>query len=1531
MKRAYQIIRALFVTALVLSIAVPSLLYVLLSIPSVQRDICHTAETELTQWLGMKTTVKDISITPFSRVTLYHVNLLDTKGDTAISIDRIGAGLNLFDLIAKRRIVFNYAELIGLEANIYKDSLNAPLNIQPMIDALAPKDKNKPPTQFNLAIRTIVIRNSAISYNVFGIPAKPSGLDINHLSFRHIRADISIPLLHNDDFAINLRRLALSEQSGLTLDNLRGEFHVSSTTSSINGLEIEFPHTSLKFNDISLDYQSFETLKTEWGTIPAHISLLDGSYLTLSDMAWCAPTLASLDFPISLAMNLHGDAEYSDIDITASCATPQPSASSNFLTIHMTGSAGGWNKSVKDLQFDIPSINIRGSMPDAVNYVSKITTVSPKLTEILGNLGNVDLNGHANGSMNSLSCMLELSAAPGTLTLTAQANKNASKSTKLTGELTLSEFNIGSMLKNMGGNISQFGELTMQSQFDLTLKNKFATGNIDIAIPELQYRGIPYTDIKLHTDIDNSHYYALLESAAEGLDLKAEGELEADGTQKNLQLSLDINNVNLAALGIFTKYHGYTLTGNGTAILSGSNLDNIEGDIALHDISFLNTHNSGAVIDSIMISSKRYTDAPDTITLQSPIASGIIYGEYKLSSIAKCVKGMIAKHFPALLPQASENTTSIPVSDNNFQYSFTIKDTSPFSELIKLPVTVIYPIEASGDINSAAQSLNLKIEAPYLQQKDKLIEHTALHFNISGDSLAVSPVAFYCTTQMPTKNGDMTLVMDAAGGNDHIDTRLQWLVNRARTFKGDVNLSAQFSRPEDNIHSIDTKIFVNPGQMVFNDTAWHISPSTIDLVGKRAEFRDFRIGHDSQYLVIDGIASQYPTDSLTMTLKDVNLNYIFETLGIEAAMFGGNATGKFYAKELFSPRPKAYTPDLYVERFSYNSTVLGDTHIQSQWIPESKAITLIADVKEADGRHSYVDGKIMPMCDSLDFKFKADRLPVGFLRPFMSAFADDISGYASGTARLWGTFKLIDMVGDIYGEDVTLKLGFTNTTYTTTDSIHLTPGRIDLRNIPLRDIYGHTAKLNGWVTHEFFKNPRFSFNITDASDMLVYDVKENTETNWYGRIFGNGSASINGYPGVVNIGVNMSTAPNSTFTFVLSDAKQATDYTFITFRDRDQAFKDSIAAQSTIAVVRDLKKKISASTQPSEPSVYDMNIAIDVTPQAQMTLVMDPAGGDCIRANGRGNLRMNYNSKDEELHMFGTYTLERGSYNFTLQDIIIKEFTIKPGSSIVFHGDPYAAQLNINATYAVNANLSDLDESFLEDKDLNRTNVPVHALLMVKGDMRQPDIDFDLEFPTLTSDTYRKVRSIVSTDEMMNRQIIYLLALNRFYTPDYVSATRGNELVSVASSTLSSRIGNMLGQLSDNWNIAPNLRSDRGDFSDVEFDLALSSHLLNNRLLFNGNFGYRDKSLNNNSFIGDFDIEYLINRSGSIRLKAYNRYNDQNYYVKSALTTQGVGVVFKRDFDNMLSFLRPLNRLFGGKNRGKQTLSQPVDSTDIKK
>nr|MDE5941862.1 translocation/assembly module TamB [Muribaculaceae bacterium] len=437
--------------------------------------------------------------------------------------------------------------------------------------------------------------------------------------------------------------------------------------------------------------------------------------------------------------------------------------------------------------------------------------------------------------------------------------------------------------------------------------------------------------------------------------------------------------------------------------------------------------------------------------------------------------------------------------------------------------------------------------------------------------------------------------------------------------------------------------------------------------------------------------------------------------------------------------------------------------------------------------------------------------------------------------------------------------------------------------------------------------------VTGARNFLSYNETSRDNPLWYGKIYGDGSVFVKGDPGVVNINVDMATAPRSIFTFVLSDQEVADEFSFLTFRDKTSSrvvVTDSLLLEhdTSMDLVNRLRAKIDAHDEEGA-SDYNISLQMRVTPEAQINLVMDPVGGDRIRAYGSGHLRLDYGSANNDLKMYGTYTLDRGDYNFTLQEIIIKEFTIKPGSSIAFQGDPYSAQLNIRAAYALNANLSDLDESFLQDKDLNRTNVPVHAVLNVTGDMRQPQIAFDLEFPTLNTDVYRKVRSIISTDDMMNRQIIYLLALNRFYTPEYMaSTTKGNELVSVASSTISSQLSNLLGQISDNWNIAPTFRSDRGDFSDVEVDVALSSRLLNNRLLFNGNFGYRDNSMNTSQFVGDFDLEYLLDRMGMWRLKAYNRYNDQNYYLRTAPTTQGVGVVLKRDFDSFLSFLKAFRR-----------------------
>jgi hypothetical protein len=1495
MKWVYKTLRALLVACLALAVLVSVGLYIAFSMPGTQNKLRQTAESQLTDLLGMKVGIENVYIAPFSRVTLRHVSLTDSVGDTAVSVDRLGAGISIPRLIFKRRIVMTYAEIIGLDAKIRRDSATAPLNIQPMIDALSPKDKSKPPTAFDFRVNTVVIRKSAFSYDVANEPADSAKFDKNHIAISELRADLRLPKMANNNFNIILQRLALTERSGLSVSGLDGEFHVNDTVASVIGMNLKLPHSNLSFGDMSISYPALSQI-TSFKS-PVTLQLADNSYVNPIDLAPFVPALGKLNNRFSIALDAKGtpsSIEIKSLDITGE---------QNILWLRGEGSISGLDKGLAHTTFNLPRLGLGCDGSDLATLIGNVTDISPKATQILSNLGHIDFLGEAKASADEghLSANLLTGAVDATIGATFTNTPAGGKKTDFSIDLDNGN---GSMLFAGTGKATEaIGSFSAAIEGAVTHRAGKTIGNAGLTVRSLTYAGRPLHDIYAQASIDGKYIGAEMDVDNPGLSLRLDAEAAVNGKKpESLNASFEINELAADLVTQYAKLRGTTLSGSGYAYLTGSTINDIAGRVNLTDLTIANADGSSTRIGDIDISA---TDNPDnrSISLSSTMADIDITGRYSLTTVAASAKRLVSQIMPELLPLP--DTQPIPANDS-LVFTSTIKTTSPITPFVSLPLQVIYPVKLNGSYTAASDEMRLTIDAPYLQQGNRLLENTTFSVKMLGDKtdgLSSGLAAF--STVYPTKKGDMSIEGSVYAVNNRVDTRLNWRVARNREFSGDLSLSSTLSR--DSLDGTVTALIdINPGKLVFNDTTWTVSPSHIELLPKRISVDGFRVGRTGQYVEADGVASANEADSITIALRDVNLDYVFETLDIPTAMFGGIASGELYACGALSESPRLYTDNLNVLALSYNHSLMGDTHIRSHWDVPAKAVVIDALVDQPNGHHSKIDGRIMPLSDSLDFFFDADKIEVGFMKPFMEAFTSQVSGFASGKARLWGSFKYIDMVGDIYAEDLKLKLDFTNTTYTATDSVKLEPGHIDLNNITLRDMYGNTAKLNGWLDHEYFKKPKFNFRISDARNMLVYDVRENPETNWYGRIFGNGGATVTGEPGIVNIGVDMTTAPNSTFTFVLSDAEVANDYTFITFRDRDQAYKDSIAAATAPPViVQELKRRIAGSQDSGEGSIYKMNIAVNVNPNAQINLVMDPVGGDRIRAYGNGNLRMMYDSSSEDLKMFGTYTLQRGSYNFTLQEIIIKDFTIRDGSSISFHGDPYAAQLNLEAAYSLNANLSDLDESFLEDRELSRTNVPVRALMIVTGDIRQPDITFDLEFPTLTSDTYRKVKSIVSTEDMMNRQIIYLLALNRFYTPDYMlGATKGNELVSVASSTISSQLSSILGQLSDNWSLAPNFRSDRGDFSDVEVDLALSSHLLNNRLLLNGNFGYRDKALNNNAFIGDFDIEYLLNRSGNIRLKAYNRYNDRNFYVKSALTTQGVGVVFKRDFDNIFSFLR---------------------------
>ena len=382
----------------------------------------------------------------------------------------------------------------------------------------------------------------------------------------------------------------------------------------------------------------------------------------------------------------------------------------------------------------------------------------------------------------------------------------------------------------------------------------------------------------------------------------------------------------------------------------------------------------------------------------------------------------------------------------------------------------------------------------------------------------------------------------------------------------------------------------------------------------------------------------------------------------------------------------------------------------------------------------------------------------------------------------------------------------------------------------------------------------------------------------------------------VHIDCNVSPLKNSVFVYNAAQNDAISDQEFITW-------KVPVANTATATAV---------TPQSSSSNIY-MNFLVNVTPVGTMRILMDAKTGDYITLNGSGSLQASYYNKGA-FEMQGTYAVESGTYDVTIQGIINKKFQFQPGSTIVFGGDPYSAALNLQALYTVNGvSLSDLQLG----NTFSSNTVRVNCLMNIGGQPSSPQVTFDLDLPTVNADEKQMVRSLLSSQQEMNQQVLYLLGIGRFYSQGQNNAGEQQEqsrtslaMQSFLSGTLSTQINNAINQIvrNDDWNFGANISTGTEGWNNAEYEGIVAGRMLNNRLLINGQFGYRDNATQASpSFIGDFDIRYLLLPNGNLALKVYNQTNDR-YFTRSSMNTQGVGIIMKKDFNG-------LRDLFGRKKK----------------
>lgn len=1491
-RNVYKVVRSVLFSAVMVVLGTIALAYLLISIPAVQNKIREKAESELSSFLKGKVEIGNIDILPFNELRLHNVKIFTPDSQQCIFAERIAGGINLWELLISGRIVVGYAEIISMDAAIWQDKKDAPLNIQFIIDALAPKDKTKPPTQFSVVLHNIVIRKSTLSFdrNWQKKNPNPGMIDLNHLKLSNLRADVEIPQLKNDDFIIDIRRLAFSEKSGFTLRSLSVITHITPQMISVKNFRLRLPESEIILADTELNFDGynniFETIKTR-----PHLIELQASPFIPSELSAFYTPISSFKEKFNIKLIASGDFSKLQIDdLTIR-------SSSNSLNLHLRAKASDF-LTPQRLSATIDAFELKANeeiMGKVTALVPNMKT-NPTITRIVNSINNIDciLSGNIDMKTGKSAVTTNIKSGIGNIEADGDFLWNHDFLTIQKIMAKSESFNVASILPELGiGDVS----INLDGQAKIALKNPAnSEGRIKIDIPKIEYKGEIIDKIAIDAEKYNGEVWVKLDVSDQLASLHADANCKINGIDSFWKLSADVAEFHPSIASLMPGNPNACFSGNLDIDARGNDISNIVGSASLNNFNY-STGTRLMHVDNVNIISD-ILDGIRNYHIDTDFFTGNISGRFQPKHVIASIKNQIASTIPVFV---SQNVNSHGDDSEYFDFKFLIEPNSELFEAIGSKFKPGVAVNIDGRFTNSSEGTTVRISAPYLiQGKNKLIKNTAVSMTVSeADGLKLD-----CVTEYPMKKDMANLQIKAGMKNNSAIAGVAWTMEENPSNNGKIDLGVNITK---NPLTGKIGILANIEESKFhlNSAEWKVSPAQVQFSDGKLNLEGVHVAHNDQYIDINGAASSNSADQIAVELADVDLDYIFSILNINYVNFGGMATGKVLASQIFSPIPIAQTESLFVENFAYNDCVLGDAQMESHWNHLDKMVAINADISAKDGASAKVRGGVYVKRDSLSFDFDTRKLDIEFLKPFMSGFTSSVKGRATGNVKLFGTFSDIDLAGWAYADTITMKVDHTNVNYSGSDTIFFKHNKILIPHIKLYDKYGNSCTLKGEVRHRYLHDPQFDFELSNARNLLVYDTGPKFNPRWYGKVYGNGDAALRGRPGIVSLDINMQTADKSDFTFVLDETETAADYEFLTFTDSKKAAEEVIEKREL--TFEELFHQKAAVTQLSKPDIFTMNLALDVTPGANMNIIMDPAAGDKIKARGNGGLRLQYESETDNFLMYGKYTLEQGTYNFSLQDLILKNFKIEPGSSISFNGDPMQGILDITAAYRVNTNLADLDRSFTNDPDLNRTNVPVDALLKVRGDINSPEIKFDLRLPTVTSEVERKVRSIISTEDMMNRQAIYLLALNRFYSPEYMQAEQnggGGELASVASSTISSQISNIISALTDKFSLSPSFKSEKSDFSDMEVDVALSSSLFDNRLLINGNLGYRDKSTSQTTFIGDFDIEYLLSKDGKLRLKAYNHFNDASYYLKSALTTQGVGIIYRKDFDDPFTFIR---------------------------
>ena len=1078
--------------------------------------------------------------------------------------------------------------------------------------------------------------------------------------------------------------------------------------------------------------------------------------------------------------------------------------------------------------------------PAGVEFLAENLGSKVKIPKEIQRLGTIHLTGKAKGYEKVLSAKGNIETDAGNISLQAVKNDDRIKASVDTRGV-----NLGRILDNR-----KLGTVVARIDAHGSMKHIFAKGNI----ARFDYGNYDFHNIEIDGDYDMKALRGTASIADPNVNLSVKGDYHLGS--RLYALDAAINHLRPTVLGM-----------------------------KMHDPSYS--------LDNISISANN-KGKEGHLDVEAPFVSLYARGQYDLTTIYGSIMRLVADKLPTI-PGISKHAAK---GYNDFTLQANITSAEVLQRMFGLPLSLSLPVHINGNISDAEKNVNLYINAPNFSWDGSAFHDANIELNTIGDSLRMEA---RISQGLPYEKAPVYRLRAAAADNN-LSTLLYYANQSSKLpITGKIDARTQFFTSDNGATGVH--VTVNPSEIMLGEKKWLLNPADIIYRKNELTVDMLNFSHGDQHIIINGKATPQATDSIVADLKDVDVAYILNLVNFHSVDFAGKASGKAVVKSIFQT-PEAYA-NLDVKDFVFENGPLGTLHAKAAYDNQEGQINIDATAEDGPEHLTVINGYVSPKRNYIDLGIEAHNTSLKFMENFCGSFLNNVEAWCKGKLNVVGDLKNINLVGDVvaHGRMHMKQLG---TDYTFNHlRAHAIPDDIQFEGDSIYDSHyngkhSHFALIRGGIHHKHLTRLSYDLDI-DANNFLGFDTHEFGDDTFYGTGFATGTVGIHGKSGETIIDIDATPEPHSIFVYNVASPDAISAGSFIHWNDATPYIYRPYSPDSD----KD-KKKDSSSNFSSDMRI---NFLVNTNPNLTLKLMMDDQTGDYITLNGNGVIRANYYNKGG-LDMFGNYVVDHGQYKLTIQNIIKKDFDFQPGGTIAFGGDPYNAPLNLQAKYTVNGvPLSDLNIG----RSFSSNNIRVDCLMDITGTPGAPKVDFSMDLPTVNSDAKQMIYSVINSQEEMNQQVLYLLGIGRFYTQTKNNQTSEDAsqqsqtslaMQSLLSGTISQQINNVLSSFvnSSNWNFGANISTGNEGFNNAEYEGILSGRLLNNRLLFNGQFGYRDNANATQSFIGDFDLRYLIFPNGNLSIHVYNQTNDR-YFTRNSLNTQGVGLIMKKDFFNLRDLL----------------------------